>query len=147
MGIGNKMLQTGGDVIRGASALGGVASIGKWYRDIETELMSSTVESAASDLTGAVAPFLTAYGIGEVVNAIKDYKNDKEKPHFLDHVKRVGSAATVACLPVAYATDGDLVYSLLIPAGMTIAGHLAGYAKRMFTGTALTESSIVPDEK
>ena len=145
----NRAIQVAGDVIRGASALGAGIALDVWYEGNKDHMLSDKIGDVGHEIGKSVAPFLSTYGVGELVNTVKDYSNDSKagrKPTFFDHAKRVLVTAPLATLPIYCATDGDLTKSIFLPALACVAGHLTGYIGRAVSKKQKAEVEMTSDE-
>ena len=145
----NRALQVAGDVVRGASALATGIVLDVWYDGAKGDVLSKKIGDIGHEVGGAISPFLTTYGAGELLNTVKDYSNDSEadrKPTVFDHAKRVMVTAPMATLPLYYATDGDLAKSVFIPALTCVAGHLIGYIGRAVSKKQKAEVEMTSKE-
>jgi len=121
-----KLKENTGNLIRGAGALGLIGVAGKFAKKYTDELMSLPWQ----ELTKGISWPFAAYGIGECVGAYNDYKQDKEngiKRNYLEHAGRILRMAPILSPAIAYATDGDLVKSIVAPAGVVILGYITDW--------------------
>jgi hypothetical protein len=87
------------------------------------------------ELTKYVQWPLEVVGLGELGLVSDANARDRAEgiaPNLLERTGRVLRCANLATVPAAQATNNDALYSLVIPSGLTVAGHGLEYVGSLF---------------
>jgi len=128
MSFKEKLKDYAGDFVRVGGALGMIAtSINNYYKisPLPTEIVADYMKN----FTGNISLWLSFYGLGEVINFYNETKSLKEKnenlkiPDIIEDVGKIMKLFPIASFPIAYATDGDFLKSIILPSTECIIGY------------------------
>lgn len=148
----NNLKQKAGDLMRCGAGLGVVGTAMKWYNGVKDYVLNEVIHNIGMDLTRAIQYPFCAYGIGEAINAYQEYRNRREEsetfPQYMRRLVReaplevagtIMTLAPVASPIISSATGNDFFKSILIPAGVCVAGHTIKYLCRGINNRKIRE--------
>jgi len=143
----NARLWNVGDLIRGIAALAVIISSIGWYMAVKDTMLFESIGTLGISLTAAISIPLGIYGFGEGYNLVykllkceqkhggwMNYIKIEMEKYFVDIVSEFLKAATIYTPLIAYLTNNNFMFSILIPSGISITGHTIGYLNRFMGG-------------
>jgi hypothetical protein len=111
-----------GDFVRVGGALGVVGSAAKTYEEIAPLPIETVADYMNNVMSEPISAWFSIYGLGEGINAYKEFKARKDLT-FPEYVGKAMKIAPLLSFPIAYATDGDFFKSVLLPAAICVVGY------------------------
>lgn len=117
--------------MRAGGALAAVGTAVGWFNEVKDSVLNEVIANLGRDLTTYVEWPLAVYGLGEAVNAYKEFKQKAVKG-VADYIGCALRSAPLVSPAIAACTDGDFLWSVLAPAAACVTGYGVEYVRRLF---------------